>query len=150
MTVKVPLLACALLTVAGCGMQVESTFEVVSRPPDATGTGEASSPSSASPSFDVALVQSNLTVACTDPRLVGLFDAQFCEHVKFDDLTASGRLLTVPTTLHAGAFERASAICHQVAVEHLDLETGADLGYRDIEVVDQSGDYLADCRIIPS
>lgn len=149
--VRLPLLACAMLTVAGCGMQVESTLEVVSDPPDATGTGEASNPSSASLSFDVALVKSNFTFACNDPLLVGLvFDALFCEQVKIDDMTASGQRLTVPTTLHTGAFDRASAICHQVAVTHLDHVTGADLGYRTIKVLDQSDDYLADCRIIPS
>jgi hypothetical protein len=146
------LLACAVLAVAGCGAQVESTFVVVADTPDATATGEASTPSSASPSFDVALVKSNFTFECHDPLLVDalFFDALFCEQVKIDDMTASGRLLTVRTTLHAGAFDRAAAICHQVAVAHLDHDTGADLGYRDIEVLDQSDDYLADCRFIPS
>jgi hypothetical protein len=141
-----------MLTVAGCGTQVESTFEVASRAADATGTGEASNPSSAAILFDVALVKSNFTFECGDPLLAGasVFDAPFCEQVKFDEMTASGRRLTVPTTLHAGAFDRAAAICHQIAVEHLDHDTGADLGYRDIEVLDQSDDYLADCRFIPS
>ena len=143
--------AFAMLAAAGCGMQVESTFEVVSHPADGTVTPEASNSSSASPLFDVALVQSNFTFACTDPLLVGLvFDVPFCEQTKIDGMTASGHLLTVPTTLNAGAFDRASAICHQVAVNHLDHDTGADLGYRDIEVLDRSGEYLADCRIIPS
>lgn len=138
-----------MLTVAGCGMQVASTFEVVSHPPVATGTGEASNHPSASPAFDVALVKSNFTFACHDPLLMGagFFDALFCDQVQIDDMTASGQLLTVPTTLHAGAFDRAAAICHQVAVQHLD-GAGVDLGYRDIEVLDQSDDYLADCRII--
>ena len=138
-----------MLTVAGCGMQVESKFEVVSDPPDATGTGEASNPSSASLSFDVALVKSNFTFECHDPLLMGagFFDTLFCEQVKFDDMTASGQRLTVPTTLHAGAFDRAAAICSQVAVAYLDHDTGADLGYRRIEVLDQSDDYLADCLI---
>jgi hypothetical protein len=135
-----------MLTLAGCGMQVESTFEVVSHPPDATGTGEASNPSSASISFDVALVKSNFTAACEDLLVV---DELFCEQVKIDDMTASGQLLTVPTTLHAGAYDRAAAICHELAVEHLD-DTGVDLGYRSIEVLDQGAEYLADCRIIPN
>ena len=150
--VSLPLLASAMLTVAGCGTQVESRFAVVSHPPAATATGEASNPSSGSRAFNVALVKSNYTFACEDPLLVGagFFDALFCEQVKIDEMTASGRLLTVPTTLHAGAFDRASAICHQVAVAHLDHDTGADLGHRDIEVLDQSDDYLADCRFIPS
>ena len=143
------LLAFAMLALAGCGAQVESTFVVIAHTPDPTATDKASNPSSASPSFDVALVKSNFTFACNDPLLIGLvFDVPFCEQVKIDDMTASGQRLTVPTTLHAGAFARASAICHQVAVTHLDHVTGADLGYRDIEVLDQSDDYLADCRII--
>ena len=144
--VRLPLLAGAMLTVAGCGLQVESTFEVVSHSPDATGTGGATTPPSASASFDVALVQANFNAKCRD--LIE-FDALFCEQVKIDDMTASGHLLTVPTTLHAGAFDRAAAICNQVAVAHLD-GAGVELGYRDIEIWDQSDDYLADCRFLPS
>jgi hypothetical protein len=145
--VRLPLLASAMLTVAGCGMQVESTFEAVSRPPDPAGTGEASLPSSASPSFDVALVQANFAARCRDLIEV---DAVFCDRVRIDDITASGRRLRVPTTLHAGAFARASDICHQVAIAYHAYDTGADLGYRDIEVLDQSDDYLSDCRFIYS
>lgn len=135
-------LAFAMLVVAGCGMQVESTFVVIAHTPDATPTG----PAHILPDFDLALAQANFTARCRDLIQV---DVLFCEQVRIDDMTASGKRLTVPTTLHAGAFDRAAAICHQVAVAHVE-DTGVPLGYVDIEVLDQGSDYLADCRITSS
>jgi hypothetical protein len=144
--VRLPLLASAMLAAAGCGMQVESTFEVVSDPPDATGTGEAST-ASVSLAFDVSLVQATFSSRCAEDPVGRFGDDLFCAQVKISELTGTGKLLTVPTKLHAGAFDRAAAICHQVAVAHND-DTGVPLGYVGIEVLDQGDDYLADCRII--
>jgi hypothetical protein len=146
--VRFPLLACAMLTVAACGLPVESTFELVSHPPAATGTGEASTPS-ASVSFDVSRVQANFSAHCAEDPVAWFGDELFCAQVKISELTGTGKILMVPTTLHAGAFDRASSICHQVAVANYD-DTGVPLRYVGIEVLDQAGDYLADCRIVPA
>ena len=96
----------------------------------------------AAAAFDLALVMSNLTDECVDPIAV---DDQFCEQVDIDGMTADGTTLIVPTTLNAGATDRASAICDQFL--HFDGETGDPLGYDTIGVLDRDGGNAAACSI---
>jgi hypothetical protein len=128
-----------MLAVAGCGAQVESTFVVIAHTPDATATGEAHT----LPDFDVALVQSNFTAECEDPIVV---DDLFCQQVKISEMTGEGRKLIVPTGLNPPSTDRAAAVCNQVAEAHYDGDTGHDLGYTAIEVLDLDGGSAATCH----
>lgn len=135
------LLACAVLAIAGCGMQVEATFERVGSP-DAGADQRSTSPVPLS--FDVALVPSTFTAECQDPIVV---DDIFCQQVKISEMTGTGKLLTVPTTLNATAGDRATAICNMLSIAHFEGDTGNDLGYSGVEVLDLAGDTAAACTV---
>lgn len=138
------LVAFVLLGIAGCSAPLVTSNSRQLEPivtPEATVTPGASTPAG-SFSFDLALVQSNFTAECQDPIVV---DDLFCEQVKISEMTAAGKLLTVPTTLNAAATDRAAAICDQLAIAHFDGDTSADLGYVSIEVLDRDGGTAATC-----
>lgn len=94
------------------------------------------------PAFDLATVKTNFADECKDPIV---FDDVFCQQVEIGQMTGEGDILTVPTTLNAAATERAAAICDQIARAHYDSETGKDLGYEIIGILDKDGGNAAAC-----
>ena len=87
-------------------------------------------------------MQSNFTTECQDPIVV---DELFCQQVKIDLMTGHGTVLTVPTGLNTLARDQARAICDMIALAHFDGDTGNDLGYTTIRVLDLNNDLVATC-----
>lgn len=125
--VLMPLLAALVL--AACGSQASPVV--------------TPAPTPELPAFDVEAVRSNFADECRDP---GVVDDLFCEQVKITEMSGTGSVLNVPTTLNAVADDRASAICDMLALAHFDAD-GEDLGYEFIGVLDQDGGNAAACSV---
>jgi hypothetical protein len=122
-----------LMTLAACGGSAADPADDPADEPDA-------------PAFDVGAVQANFTAECETPIVV---DELFCEQVEIDGMTADGPILIVPTTLAAldGMRERAQVICETIARVHFDGETGEDLGYETVGILDRDGGNAAACSV---
>ena len=94
--------------------------------------------------FDLTLVRANFAAECEAPIVV---DDLFCEQVDLDGMTAEGTILRVPTTLNAEARDRAQVICATIARVHFDGDTGEDLGYETVGILDRDGGNAAACSV---
>jgi hypothetical protein len=96
--------------------------------------------------FDLDLVKSNFADECADPIVV---DELFCQQVDIDGMTVQdGTTLIVPTLISGSGMEpRASVICEVFARVHFDGETGEDLGYQTIGILDREGGNAAECAV---
>ena len=86
------------------------------------------------PSFDVSAVRAHFTAECADPVVV---DDLFCQEVRIQDMRGEGDTLHVRTTLKGDGYQRAVAICAQLARWHYD--SGNDLGYASIAIAKRRG-----------
>lgn len=93
--------------------------------------------------FDISAVRASFNEECRDPAVV---DANFCQQVMIDRMSADGTILNVPTGLNPASLDRASAICDMLKVAHFD-GSGKDLGYDTIGVMDRDGRYLISCSV---
>lgn len=89
-----------------------------------------SEPTPEPPAFDLGAVRARFVTECEAPVVV---DGLFCEQVEFHGMRGEGHSLHVPTTLRGKDYDRAVAICNQVAIAHFDGH-GRDLGYVSITV----------------
>ena len=87
------------------------------------------------PMFNVSAVQAHFAAECIAP---GLVDYSFCQEVRVQAMRGEGYTLYVPTTLNGQGYDRAIAICGQLADWHFDSE-GNDLGYVSIAVQKHNG-----------
>lgn len=126
--------ALALVALAGCA---STTTPSAATTPGPTVT-------TAPVGFDLRLVQSNFASECKHPIIV---DKAFCKQVLINGMSATGTILNVPTTLNGTAHARAVAICDMVALAHFDGDTGADLGYHTVGVLDKDGGHAAACPV---
>ena len=117
------------LLVVGC-----SSTPSVSPPPAAT--PEA-------PAFHLSNVKASFTNACVNSTVA---DSLFCEEVHIGGMSSDGVTLKVPTTLDAGARDRAAVICDLVARAHLN-GVGRELGFKFVGVLDRDGGQAASCSV---
>lgn len=124
----------AALALVGCG-------SVASATPAPEPVATPAPTSAPTPAFDIAPVRASFTEECVSPIIV---DDAFCIQVDIAGLGADGETLTVPTTLNPRSNDRGAAICDMLAIAHFSGE-GADLGYKQIGVLDMNGGQLAGC-----
>jgi len=104
------------------------------------------------PSFDLNAVQAHFASECAAP--FPRFDDSFCDEIRIQVMAGEGGTLFAPTTLNGQEFDRALAICGQVASAHFDA-LGRDLGYTFVSILKQNGyrhfrsagGNTVDCRI---
>jgi hypothetical protein len=89
-------------------------------------------------------VQTNFTDECAAPIIL---DELTCTQLVIAGMTADGTVLVVPTTLNDLANDRMAVICDAVALMHFDGATGNDLGYDQVNILDQDGNIGAFCFV---
>lgn len=100
-------------------------------------------PWSRAASIDSAAVKAMYTDACNQLVL----DALLCAQVKIEGMTAESRTLAVPTTLGPADKDRADAICHQMALAHVDVDPKVPGYEKLIRIVGLDGGGLTACSI---
>ncbi len=101
-------------------------------------------PWSRAASIDLATVKANYADACKDQTTL---DDVLCAQVKIDGMTAQDRYLIVPTTLNPADKDRAYAICHQLALAHVDADPKVPGYERSIRILGMDNGGLAACSI---
>lgn len=101
-------------------------------------------PWSRAASIDLVAVKATYTDKCKDPTKL---DAMLCAEVKIAGMTAQDRYLIVPTTLNPADKDRAYAICHQLALAHVDADPKVPGYERSIRILGMDGGGLAACSI---
>ena len=92
--------------------------------------------------FDLAGVKARFEFECDDPIAL---ENRTCEQIDIDGMFGeSPRHLNVPTTIARTEWDRAKAICRDIAGFRLD---GEPLGYETIGIRARNGDLRANCNI---
>lgn len=92
--------------------------------------------------FDLAAVKARFEDECETPSVL---EGKTCEQIDIDGMFGEApRHLNVPTTLARTEWDRAKAVCKEIARFALD---GEPLGYESIGIRARNGDLRADCRI---
>jgi hypothetical protein len=95
-------------------------------------------------SIDLAAVKATYSDAC---RLLTVLDAETCQQIRIEGMTAEGRSLTVPTTLGPADEDRAYAFCERLALAHVDADAKVP-GYEQvINLLGTDGGGLTACPI---